>query len=206
MTLQISLGMKCRGLVSCVKKPEIREGMITSSGLRLFRPNANSIPEVKFAFLTDWRFYTPEDYEKFTEFMPSDFRIIGPPERQNSFGYCLERIGKREYCNGERECSELYRALCETGFIPINSNPQLLKGDIIINFRNNVRQFEGGIEEIEKEAIHAGFYCGNGNVFSRWSYKRLYGSPILGHPADDFPQRYFEKNADRFSRVVFRKS
>ncbi len=156
-----------------------KEGDTTIEGLRLtHRPSLAEPDEVKFAAMSDVRFYCRHLYAKLMPFLPEEFTVVAPPNGQNCFMHALDidpsqaPFGRREF-DRELQCRG-YRCMPFAG-----NQPQ--KQDII------VYSVEGVIDSIRE---HAAVYVGNGRVQSRWGSN----SPLLEHPYHQVVPTYWNSD------------
>ncbi|OIO40989.1 hypothetical protein AUJ62_03690 [Candidatus Pacearchaeota archaeon CG1_02_32_21] len=160
----------------------VREGMITTGGLRLLKPDYCSIPEVKFSFLSDKRFFDSRYYKEFESFMPNGFSIVGEPKDESAFVYVLRETGLAR--NGMRNIhsANFLDIIGKGGFKSVNSLSPVkedivlyspVKDDIIL-----YSPFEADFTGYN----HAGIYNGDDKVRSRWGF----GSPVIEHPLKDY--------------------
>jgi len=155
------------GWLNGIRKAPIRDGMITTGGLRLKEgPVLEDPVEVKFAPLSDKRFYDENFYEQFEGFLPSELDMVGPPLDQNAFGYCFDIFGEI----GSRQFYDLLKSHRYES----KSKHNLELGDIIAVFR---------IDPDFGPTTHAGIYLGDGLMRSRWGHE----SPLIEHPVDVLP-------------------
>jgi len=143
------------------------KGSWTTRGLVLReKPSLDLPPEVKFAAFSDDRFFTQKHYKKFEAFLPKEFSIVGPPEEQDCFGFCLDV----SHVVGREKFQEvMYRLGTE-------ADQNLTLGDTILYYH------DVGISILN----HAGKYIGEGMVSSRWGV----GSPVIQHPIDEVLPHY----------------
>jgi len=155
-------------------KPSV--GMKTTGGLRLsILPKLSSPPEIKFAVFSDSRFWDPEQYEKFSRFLPEEFSLLGPPkEGQNCFGFVLDlerNLDRWEFC----------RILHHQGYEQF-LDKQLKTGDIIAYY---------GADPDITGYTHAAKYVGDGRVISRCGFREGFGGPVIEHPIKEIIPAYY---------------
>jgi hypothetical protein len=167
LQLQGNLLMRLRGKLNFKLGLPVKEGMITTSGLRLLRPSENSDSEIKYSAMNDRRLLDKEQYLEFEKFMPQGFSFAGKPENQTVFGYCFDYF---DYFDVKRFLTKLEE---ETDHL-LGAGE---KGDIVVYSTDYP-----GLSEIP---VHAGVYLGNNVVSSRW----MNGGPVVDHPLDEFPQK-----------------
>lgn len=157
-----------RGSLNTTFHPnEVHEGMLTTRGLRLIKPSIDSIPEVKWAFLTDKRFCNEKIYKEFERFMPPGFELVSPPAEQDAFTYALNLNGQMNRMKFLFELNKNYLR---------DRKPE--SGSIIAYYLE---------DSLEIDPIHAGIYAGNERVNSRFSL----GYPVVQHPINDIPYSEF---------------
>lgn len=157
--------------------PRIKKGMRTEHGLRLQNcPSLSDDPKVKFAAWDDSRFWMPEHYKKFENFIPKEFQIIGPPvEGQNCFGYALgfnQTLDRREF-------TELLGGHDWVG----GSVEDLAEGDVVAYFK-----YDPDIDGFN----HAGIYVGNGRIRDRSGQFAGFGGPLIEHPIAEILPPYYD--------------
>ena len=72
-------------------------GDLTFGGVTLSeKPSLLEEDTIKFSVFTDTRFYMPHLFEKLIPFLPEGFEVVGNPNGQNCFMYCLDINSRRK--------------------------------------------------------------------------------------------------------------
>ena len=156
-----------------------KPGDLTSKGLLLSqKPSLLEGDAIKFSVFTDSRFYISHLFEKLIPFLPDGIEVVGNPNGQNCFMYCLDMSPIRRKFGRKAFDVELeHQGYQYSNF----SKDNLQIGDII------VYSTQGFIDPIGQ---HAGIYVGNGRVRSRWGKN----SPLLEHQLEEVPLNYWNKD------------
>ena len=154
-------------------------GDLTLEGLALVeKPSLLEEDTIKFSVFTDRRFYILHLFEKLIPFLPEGIEVVGNPNGQNCFMYCLDITPRRK----EFGIKEFNMELEHQGYQYSNfSKNNLQIRDIIVYSR------PGFIDSIRQ---HAGIYVGKGRVRSRWGNN----SPLLEHQLEEVPLNYWNKD------------
>lgn len=151
------------------------------------KPLLSEDEAIKFAVFTDTRFNIAHLFEKLIPFLPEDFEVVGKPNGQNCFMYCLDIPSpKKNFGRNEFDQELENRKYSYSNF----SDKDLKIGDII------VYSLPGIINSVR---THAGIYVGNGRAQSRWGMN----SPLLEHPLDQVVPTYW--NGDERYLTIERK-
>jgi hypothetical protein len=149
----------------------VRGGQVLS-----FTPPLASSAEVKFAVFNHPGINIPRLYHKFIPFLPEGFSIVGEPNGQNCYMYCLGIISGRAQFDRRQFDHELENR----GYQHQRYSSETVQiGDII------VYSVSGPLDSYRR---HAAIYVGNGKVRSRWGHN----SPVLEHPLEEVLPTYWD--------------
>lgn len=168
---------------------EPKENHKTISGLKLkINPSLEDVPEIKFAAMDHLGFHQKNNYHKLIPFIPKEFEIVGEPNGQNCYMYCLN-INPKIIKKFERK--DFLDQLEKEKFETLSIKNKLNLGDIITY--SIPHPFYGSIIN------HVGIYVGDDNVKSRWGYN----SPLIKHPLREVIPDYW--NGDEKYLSIERK-
>ena len=139
------------------------------------KPSLELPEELKFAAINDPRFRLRHLYKKLEPFLPDEFDLIAPPNRDDCSRFVFGRVFNKKYCWGVH-----LNHLLNSGYELISFDNQLAEiGDVVVYTGTDV--YTGPVW------IHVARYVGNSRVRSRWGFY----SPVIESPIDQIYSSYW---------------